>query len=308
LDFSIIPHFTAEELRISINKELKLIAASYGIVINENIPEETLKALVRELAKKNKVVILVDEYDKPILDHINNLEQADSQRTVLKSFYDALKGLDKYIRAVFVTGVSRFSKTSLFSGMNNLDDITLDAKAAQLLGYTEKEIEKYFIPYLEDFAQEKNESVRELMVDLKKWYNGYRFSERDACVYNPFSLLYSLSKKKFENYWYQSGTPTFLIHLIKNQYNSIENINKTELSSDWLGNFELTNIPLIPLLLQTGYLTIADYDEKANKFKLNYPNYEVELSFTSLRLSGPFLLRQGYEGQARPALRSIFAE
>ena len=280
LDFSVIPHLTAQELRTSLNKELKLIAANYNVDINEDIPEESLKALVRELSKKNKVVILIDEYDKPILDHIKNIEQADEQRNVLKSFYDAIKGLDKHIRAVFVTGVSRFSKTSLFSGMNNLDDLTLDPQAAQLLGYTPNEIEEYFSLYLEDLAQDRKISISELMVELKKWYNGYRFSKQQILVYNPFSFLYALNKKDFENYWYQSGTPTFLIHLIKSQYNSIEEIDQTELSSDGLGNFELTNIPLIPLLFQTGYLTIINYDEKTSKFKLGFPNYEVELSFT----------------------------
>ena len=230
--------------------------------------------------KKNKVVILVDEYDKPILDHIKNIEEADKQRDILKSFYDVIKGLDAHLRAFVVTGVSRFSKTSLFSGMNNLDDLTLDPQAAQLLGYTQNEIEKYFPLYIEDLAQDKEISISELLAFLKKWYNGYRFSKQRTWVYNPFSLLYALNKKDFGNYWYQSGTPTFLIHLIKNQYPSMEELGEVELSSDGLGNFELTNIPLTPLLFQTGYLTIHDYDEKTIKFKLGFPNYEVELSFT----------------------------
>jgi len=280
LDFSVIPHFTAEELRVSINKELTIIAQNYNTAIDETLPEETLKALVRELSKRNKVVILIDEYDKPILDHIKNLEESDRQREVLKSFYDSIKGLGLYLRAFFVTGVSRFSKTSLFSGLNNLNDISLDPETAQLLGYTQNEIEIDLAPYLEDFANERKVSTPELMLDLKKWYNGYRFSDKEVYVYNPFSVLYALDKKRFANYWYQSGTPTFLIHLIEKQYNSIEDINTLEFSQESLGNFSIDKIPLIPLLFQTGYLTISDYDQKTNKFKLDFPNFEVERSFT----------------------------
>jgi len=286
LDFSVIDHRTSEELQIAIVRKLEKIAHEHTIDISQDPTlGSILETLVVELSKKNKVVILVDEYDKPILDHIKNTVEADKQRDVLKNFYDVIKGLDAHLRAFFVTGVSRFSKTSLFSGMNNLDDLTLDPKAAQLLGYTQKEIEEYFFQYLQDLAKDKEKTVSELMADLKKWYNGYRFSDKNVYVYNPFSLLYSLNKKKFENYWYQSGTPTFLIHLIKNQYTGIEKIDQKEFGSDGLGNFEINNIPLIPLLFQTGYLTIASYNEITGKFKLNFPNYEVELSFTKFLIA-----------------------
>ena len=281
LDFSVIDHKTSHELEIALARKLEKIADEHAIDLSKDPTlGSKLETLVVELAKKNKVVILVDEYDKPILDHIKNFEESEKQREVLKSFYDVIKGLGLYLRAFFVTGVSRFSKTSLFSGLNNLDDISLDPEAAQLLGYTQKEMEENLSPYLQDFAEEKNISPRELMLELKKWYDGYRFTEKEIYIYNPFSVLYALSKKKFANYWYQSGTPTFLIHLIENQYDTIEDIDKIEFSQESLGNFAINKIPLISLLFQTGYLTISDYDEKTNKFKLNFPNFEVERSFT----------------------------
>lgn len=281
LDFSIIPHLDALELRRGLNNRLKKIAQEYTVEINHyETPEETFNDLVQKLAEKNKVVILIDEYDKPILDHLKNSEKAHEQRDVLKSFYDVIKGLDPYLRAVFLTGVSRFSKTSLFSGINNLNDISLKPEAAQLLGYTQEELEKYFSFYIHEFAQKRKVSDQTLTQELKKWYNSYRFSEETIQVYNPFSVLYALNDKKLFNYWFESGTPTFLIHLIKQHYGSLETLNKAEIDQGSLGNFELTAIPLVPLLFQTGYLTIHDYDGKTGKFKLDFPNYEIELSFT----------------------------
>jgi hypothetical protein len=281
LDFSSIPHLTAQELRSNINKELHNIASRFTISnITEDTPEATLKKLVEELSKKNKVVILIDEYDKPILDHLHNLEEAQKQREILKSFYGTIKGLDSYLRTVFLTGVSRFAKTSLFSGINNLNDISLKPEAAVLLGYTKEEINDYFTPHIADFVKKSGKTSQEILPELKNWYNGYQFSKQKIKVYNPFSVLYSLHDKEFQNYWFESGTPTFLINLLKKEYENIENIEEIELSAASLGSFELDNIPLIPLLLQTGYLTIKEYNENTNRFTLRLPNFEVEESFT----------------------------
>jgi len=281
LDFSRIAHGTVDELRASLIWTLTNIAQDYEIDISQAPTlSDKLSYLIKRLSLINKVVMIIDEYDKPILDHLQNPKDAHAQRELLKSFYDPLKSMDAYLRAIFITGVTKFSKTSLFSGMNNLNDISLDPKAAQLLGYTQEEIDKYFLLYLEDFAQKKEISIQALLLELKKWYNGYRFSEEAVKVYNPFSVLYALEKKKFLNYWYQSGTPTFLVHLIEKQYGSIELINQAKIDQDSLGNFEINNIPLIPLLFQTGYLTISNYDKETGNFALNFPNFEVELSFT----------------------------
>jgi hypothetical protein len=281
LDFSTIPHLTAQELRININKELQSIAQKYDITYGfEDTPEVTLKNLVVNLSKTNKVVILIDEYDKPILDHLHTIEEARKQREILKSFYGVIKGIDPYLRAVFLTGVTRFSKTSIFSGINNLNDLSLDPKAAQLLGYTQQEIKQYFTTYIEELASANNTTSQEMLQELQRWYNGYRFSEEEIKVYNPFSILYALDKQKLRNYWFESGTPSFLVHLLKQHYSSLREIKDFKIDQSDLGSFDIDKIPLITLLFQAGYLTISNYDQKTGLFTLNYPNLEVADSFT----------------------------
>lgn len=281
LDFSVIGHRTVQQLETTLIKWLQNIARQYALELTDNqSPEDAFHELVVTLAQKNKVVILIDEYDKPILDHLHDLAKAEEIRTVLRSFYGIIKGLDPYLRAVFLTGVSRFGKTSLFSGLNNLNDISLKPEAATLLGYTQQEITSNFEPYLEEFAHKEATTAMNLLSQLQLWYNGYRFSAEDTKVYNPFSILYALHDKKFENYWFNSGTPTFLIHLIKQQYKFLATLDVTQLTYDGLSNFEIDNIPLVPLLYQTGYLTIDTYDASKNSYTLAFPNKEVELSFT----------------------------
>jgi hypothetical protein len=281
VDFSIIGHATTDELKLNLEWRLTQIAQDYSVNIS-SAPSLVAKfaLLIEQCAKKNQVVVLIDEYDKPILDHIHNLEEAQKQREVLKSFYGVIKGMDKYLRLVFLTGVTKFSKTSIFSGINNLNDISLDPRTATLLGYTQEEIKHYFTPYIEKFARTINKSNQEIMQELQRWYNGYRFSEEEIKVYNPFSILYALDKQKLRNYWFESGTPTFLIHLIKQYYSSLQEIKDIKVDRSDLGSFEIEKIPLIPLLFQAGYLTISDYNDQTNLFTLNYPNLEIAESFT----------------------------
>ena len=282
LDFSQIEHLTADELRTNLNDALNKIAQDYKITLEYNkTPGASLKELIENLSNINKVVILIDEYDKPILDHLNNIEEAEKQREILRSFYGVIKGQDANLRSVLLTGVTRFAKTSIFSGLNNLNDITLKPESAQLLGYTQDELLKYFMSYIENFANKLNISNQDLLSDLKKYYNGYRFSKLDLKVYNPFSVLYSLNDTKFTNYWFTSGTPTFLIHLISNQYYSLETLDQVEISINNLDNFDIEDIDLVTLLFQTGYLTISDYNQVTHKVKLSFPNYEVKYSFTN---------------------------
>ncbi|MBA3954839.1 AAA family ATPase [Candidatus Dependentiae bacterium] len=280
LDFADISHETATELKLSLGWALNSIAQQYAVDISQ---APTLNAkfsfLVKQLAQKNKVVLLIDEYDKPVLDHIENKERAKAQQAVLKSFYDTIKGLNSYLHAVFITGVSKFSKTSIFSGLNNLIDITMASPGVALLGYTKSEIEYYFKDYIDDFAHAKKRTVTTIMNEMEVWYNGYRFSQEPTRVYNPYSVLYYLKDKEQANYWFESGTPSFLIKLIQNQYDALEDIKDIELSVQSLGTFDITHIPLIPLLFQTGYLTITDYNRETKKYKLNYPNAEVSESF-----------------------------
>lgn len=279
LDFATIKHNNVQEFELSLLWHLKEIGNQYNIplstapTINDHIVY-----LIKHLASINKVVILIDEYDKPILDNIANLEEAELMKKSVAGIYDVIKSLDEYIRATFITGVTKFAKTSIFSGMNNLNDISFDTRYCQLLGYTQEELDIYFSNHIHNLSQTKNVTTSDTLSTMKIWYNGYRFSKSTVKVYNPFSILYYLSKQERANYWFKSGTPTFLIHLIKQQYHELESFPTAELKPHHLESFELNNIPLIPLLFQTGYLTIADYNEKTDRITLNYPNLEVKES------------------------------
>lgn len=294
LDFSLIAHATSVELKKDLMYVLDDIAQKYAITLTKHkTPGIKLRALIEELSLKNKVVILIDEYDKPIIDHISNLPIAEKNRDVLKSLYDVIKGLDEYLRAIFVTGVSKFAQTSLFSGMNNLNDISHDPIAASLLGYTEQEVEHYLTPFVVDMAEKQSLLKQDVFDEMQKWYNGYRFSTKDLRVYNPFSVLYYLTKMERGNYWIRSGTPTFLVTLLKKSYESIRDFSGTEVTDSTFNPFELSaNIPLIPLLYQTGYLTIRDVWQELDpmgknpkyRYRLDYPNQEVRESFLEYML------------------------
>jgi hypothetical protein len=279
LDFSVIAHRSVSDLKESLTNHLDALALKHGFELDLRLPEDKFKRLIERLSEKNPVVVLIDEYDKPILDHLKNITNAGKQQDFLKSFYDVIKGMDDFLHIVFITGVSKFSKTSIFSGINNLDDISIKPEAAQLLGYTYDEIIHYFKNDISRFTQNKGIDESSFLEQLRVWYNGYRFSEVDVRVYNPFSVLYALKDQKFNNYWFESGTPSFLVHLLKNQYASLKEATEFEISPSSLETFDIGNIPLVPLLFQTGYLTFTDYDQKTNKFKLGYPNFEVEEAF-----------------------------
>jgi len=217
-----------------------------------------------------KVVILVDEYDKPILDNIENTQTAKIMREELKNFYSVIKGADEYLKFVFITGVSKFSKVSLFSGLNNIDDITLTKRYATICGYTQNDVETVFAKHLADQDFEK----------IKKWYNGYKFLGEG--VYNPFDILLFISNEfEYRNYWFNTATPTFLLKLIeKNNYflPNLENIVKDEAM---LNSFDVDYIELETLMWQTGYLTISNVSENYDgtpAYHLSIPNQEVKIS------------------------------
>ena len=286
LNFSDIDIETSPELKISLSWELESIAEEYTIDVS-SAPSagSKLKKLVKELAKKNPVVILIDEYDYPIINNLAHTKIAQANRSVLKNFFSVIKSLDAYLRAIFITGVTKFSKTSIFSGLNNLNDITLAPESALLLGYTHEEIEQYFSEYISSFAHEKQTQKTEVMQEMKTWYNGYRFSRKEATVYNPFSVLYYLKNKDRTNFWFESGTPSFLVEFLRKHYDALEGIEKAEFSTTGLGTVDLEDIPPTTLLFQTGYLTISDYDSNTKRYKLDYPNQEVRDSFQKYLLA-----------------------
>ncbi|MFN4131935.1 MAG: AAA family ATPase [Caldimicrobium sp.] len=223
---------------------------------------------------KKKVVILVDEYDKPILDNIDNPQVAIFAKEELKKLYSVIKGADEYLKFVFLTGVSKFSKTSLFSGLNNLKDITLDPKYGNICGYTQQELERYFGEHLKDVDLEK----------VRAWYNGYNFLGDP--LYNPFDILLFLDHphKAFKSYWFETGTPSFLLKIIEKNNYFLPSLSNLVTEETLLDTFEIDNIKPEVLLFQTGYLTIDKVETTPYEtliYKLKFPNKEVKIAFNT---------------------------
>ena len=266
----------SQELEQKIKEILRSNIKRHQIEKIENLSVSGIfEELIQTLSQKysERVVILVDEYDKPILDNITNKDIAREMRDGLRNLYSVIKGADAYIKFVFITGVSKFSKVNLFSGLNNLKDITIDERYATICGYTEEEL-SIFQERLIDVNRE----------ELRLWYNGYNFLGDK--VYNPFDILLYFDKKEFKNYWFETGNPLFLIELIReNNYNSID-IENVRISEESLGAFDVDNIELDALLFQTGYLTIKEKYKIGSQihYRLKYPNQEVKASLTEVIL------------------------
>ena len=235
-----------------------------------------LRALIQEIYKKynRRVVVLIDEYDKPILDNIQNTQRAIENRDFLRSIYIQLKANDRYIKFAFLTGISKFSKASIFSGLNNLEDISLNPIFGNICGYTHDNIKNEFYEHSKDMNLEK----------IKEWYNGYYFL-RDR-IYNPFDILKLFKYKKFSNYWWESANPYFLIALLQKKSYYIPKLENLKVTEDLLNSFEVEHLKLEVLLYQSGYLTIDRVEEKMeiSTYYLRVPNKEVQISLNNLFL------------------------
>ena len=261
-------------LEAFLTEELRLQAEAYGLELQGTAYPSQLRHLVTTLSKQHgQVVVLIDEYDKPILDYLHDIPQAEHNREVLKNFYSVLKPLDPHLRFVLLTGVSKFSRVSIFSELNNLKDLTTHGQYATLLGYTQEELEHYFAERLDQLAPDF--SGREaLLSQIKQWYNGYSW-DAEHFVYNPFSILNFFDRASFENFWFETGTPTFLVKLLKREQKY--DFEEVLASAAALGSFELDRLHPVTLLFQTGYLTIRSRDEDM-AYTLVYPNKEVRHS------------------------------
>ncbi|BDU51116.1 ATP-binding protein [Haliovirga abyssi] len=289
LDFNRIANDTSEKLKKNLKEELMLISKKYEIDLLLDDPENMFKNLIEKLSEKYKkgVVILVDEYDKPIISHLGEekekLDIGKANREILKVFYDNLKPLEDYIRFVFITGVSKFSKVSIFSTLNNLIELDIHQDFATFLGYTKEELHKYFDEYIEMVAKSNSISKEEMYLKIKEKYNGFRFTEEEYSVYNPFSIGRLCIYKKLKNYWFESGTPTFLVNLMKARNYDVTEMENLELEENSIIAYDIERLQLEPLMFQTGYLTIKDYEYGI--YKLGYPNKEVEQGFTEQLIS-----------------------
>jgi len=246
---------------------------NYNITINQKYYSERFSELIKLLNEKynEKVVILVDEYDKPILDKIEEKEVAEKNREVLRNFYSVIKDSDSYLKFVFITGVTKFNKVSIFSGLNQLEDITLDKNYSTICGYTESDLMVVFKEELEGLEINK----------IRHWYNGYNW--RGESVYNPYDVLLLFSKRLFQPHWFSTGTPDFLMKLIKDRRYFLPDIEKIRIDDSILDTFDIDNIGIENLLFQTGYLTIDRIEQigDINFYKLRYPNFEVRYSLNS---------------------------
>ncbi|MEX2607408.1 MAG: ATP-binding protein [Kiritimatiellia bacterium] len=256
-----------KELRIQLTRHAERLDLA-GESLEEGTPR--LRTLVRAAHEKygQRVVILVDEYDKPILDHIEDAPLAQIMRNGLSDFYSAIKELDPHLKFALLTGVSKFSKVNLFSKLNNLNDITLDEPYSAICGYTDRDVDTVFAPELEGLNREK----------IRLWYNGYNWTGES--VYNPFDLLLLFQKRVFQPFWYETGSPSFLLKVLRNRPTFLPDLSRTLASYDLLSTFEVANIGTEALLFQTGYLTIQSvkYQGVQPRYLMGYPNLEVKTS------------------------------
>ena len=271
----------AEALHSALYSELKKEAEKYGVTLDGTDPIGQFKYLIRKArgAVGEKVAVIIDEYDKPLLDTIDDPETHKRIRAELKGFYGVLKSSDEHLRFVFLTGVTKFAHVSIFSDLNHLSDLTLDPRYADICGITQEELENGFEPEIESASKEAEMGRMEYLEKLRRSYNGYRFSEEPLKVYNPFGLLNHFESGKFLSYWYDTGTPTFLVKLIIGQKINIVELGNMRVRREDFGKYDIENMRAAPLLYQSGYLTIADYDKKRGRFTLDYPNDEVRSCF-----------------------------
>jgi len=270
---------TADELEENLIIAVDRIARSYNIKLETRRSYQKFEELIIELYKIDEVVVLIDEYDKPLLDNINNKVERESLKDTLKGFYSIIKASERYLRFVFITGVSKFSRVSVFSDLNNLDDITMNSKYGTALGFTQNEVDEYFGDSVKKIAKRKNEPYEELRKTLRETYNGYRFSRKNEAVYNPVSITKFVQNEELEHYWFETGTPSFLLELMKENNYNLMSLDSLKLNAAAFSTYEVENLIPEPLLFQTGYLTIKYYNEKGGIYTLSYPNNEVKDAF-----------------------------
>lgn len=280
LDLNIGKYETADSLEKILDEALLKWEAIYGTGVGETTLALRFKGIVQRASEQAgaRVVILVDEYDKPMLQAIGNEELQREFRATMKPFYGVLKTMDGYIQFAMLTGVTKFGKVSVFSDLNNLEDISMSNQFVSLCGMTEKEIHENLEEDLQELATVQGMTYDEVCSAIKEWYNGYHFTYDSEGVYNPFSLLNTFKHNRIGNYWFETGTPTYLVELLKRKQYDLEHVDKVVTSLDVLNGIYDDDSP-IPVIYQSGYLTIKEYDRRFKLYSLGFPNREVEEGF-----------------------------
>lgn len=286
LDLNTEKYENPESLEKILNDTLYQWEKKYGTEPTETSLPLRFKGIIRRACEQtgHRVAILVDEYDKPMLQAIGNEELQKSFRSTLQAFYSVIKTMDGSIKFVLLTGVTKFGKISVFSALNNLMDLSMWNKYVGLCGITEQELHDNFDEGIHELAQVQGMTVEQVCAELKECYDGYHFTENSIGIYNPFSLLNTFAKQKFGNYWFETGTPTYLVELLKLHHYDLQHMANVETDEDTLNSVDSSSTNPIPVIYQSGYLTIKDYDRRFGTYYLGFPNREVDEGFMKFLL------------------------
>ena len=281
LDLNARQYENLDSLKSELNKHLEIWEKQYGDEYKDRALEERFYHVITKAYEKTgrPVVILVDEYDKPLLQAIGNEDLQTKYRNALKAFYGVLKSMDGFIKFALLTGVTKFGKVSVFSDLNNLKDISMDHRYIEICGITEKEIHENLEPELHDLADAQEMTYEEVCQELKERYDGYHFDYNTVGMYNPFSLLNTFDSMRFGSYWFETGTPSYLVELLKRDHYDLYRMAHEKTNVDVLNSIDSTSNNPIPVIYQSGYLTIKDYEKEFGNYTLGFPNTEVEEGF-----------------------------
>lgn len=281
LDLNAEKYDTRDALEQKLESFIAECESVYGKRMSVNSLGIRFENVIRQAYEKTgkRVVILIDEYDKPMLQAIGNPELQDEYRSTLKAFYGALKSMDGCIKFAFLTGVTKFGKVSVFSDLNHLTDLSMIPEYYDICGISENELRAHFKEGIAELAAANSMNEDECYALLKERYDGYHFTENVPGMYNPFSLLKTLRFKKFGSYWFETGTPTYLVTLLQLHDYNLETMSEVETDADVLNSTDGGSTDPIPVIYQSGYLTIKDYDREFGLYKLGFPNKEVEEGF-----------------------------
>lgn len=286
IDLNTEKYENLENLENILNDTLYKWEKVYGTEPSETSLPLRFKGIIRRAYEQtgNRVAIFVDEYDKPMLQAIGNEELQKAFRNTLQAFYGAIKTMDGYIKFAFLTGVTKFGKVSVFSALNNLIDLSMDERYTAICGMTEEEIHDNLEEDLLELADKQKMSYEEVCRELKTCYDGYHFVENSVGIYNPFSVLNTFFKMKFGSYWFETGTPTYLVELLKAHHYDLHSMAHVETDADILNSVDSASTNPIPVIYQSGYLTIKKFDERFGIYRLGFPNREVEEGFMKFLL------------------------
>ena len=287
-DLSDIKKGTVEDFEDSVNSSLASMEETYGVVKTADNLATRFKELVERIYKRTgkQVVVLIDEYDAPLLTVLHDPERLEKMRTALQSFYSPIKKLDPYLRFVFITGITKFSQLSIFSQLNNLKNISMKPQYAAICGITQEELEDNFQEGIRALGEENEMTSEQVLAKLARTYDGYHFAHKSPGVYNPFSLLAAMDNCDFDNYWFSTGTPTFLVNMLKHFHADITKIDGSEAFATDFDQPTENMQSILPLFYQSGYITIKSYDPITDRYTLGYPNEEVKVGL--MRILVPY--------------------